>query len=65
MNKKIIKLSLIGLAGVNLFLFLSGIVIPWVISTNQLPLMAIVFIVTTIICFIVSIICCVVYRKAK
>jgi hypothetical protein len=65
MNKKIIKLSLLGLAGVNIFLFLSGIVIPWVLSTNKIPLIAIVFLVTTIVTLIVSIICCVVYKYKK
>jgi hypothetical protein len=63
MNKKIVKLFLLGLVGVNLLLLLSGIVIPWVISTNELPLIAIVFIITTIICFIASVIGCIVYRK--
>ncbi len=65
MNNKIIKLSLLGLLGVNIFLFLSGIIIPWVLSTNKLPLIAIVFIITTILFFIISMICCVVYKYKK
>jgi len=56
MNNKIIKLSLVGLIGVNLFLILSGIVIPWIISTNKLPIMGITFMVTTILFVIISII---------
>ena len=65
MNKKIVKLSLLGLLGVNLFLFLSGIVIPWLVSTNQLPLAGIIFIVTAIIFLAVTIVCFLVNGKSK
>lgn len=64
MNKlKIIKLSIIGLIGVNLFLFLSGIAIPWAISTNKLPLSLICIILTTIIFVIVTAICFIVNKE--
>gem|GEM_PF-5182214 len=59
------KLCFIGLVGVNLFLILSGLVLPWVISTDKLPLIAIVFIVTMMVYGFVSIICAIVYRLNK
>lgn len=59
------KLCLIGLVGVNLFLILSGIVLPWVISTDKLPIIAIVFLITCIVCGFVSVICAIVYRLNK
>lgn len=59
------KLCLIGLVGINLFLILSGLVLPWVISTNKLPLIAIVFTVTMIVCGLVSVICATVFRLNK
>lgn len=59
------KLCLMGIIGVNLFLLLSGIVLPWVISTNQLPLIVIVLFATCLVCGFVSVICAIVYRLNK
>jgi len=58
MNKKIIKLSLLSLLGINLLLIMSGIVIPWIISTDQLPLEGIIFLLTTIFFLIITIFYC-------
>ncbi len=60
---KIIGWACVGLIGINLFLFFSGIAIPWLISTNQVPLAGIFFIITTIIALIVTIICCIINKK--
>lgn len=47
MNKIIFR-ALIILAGINLVLVLTGIVMPYLISTDKLPVVGIVFFITTI-----------------
>lgn len=55
MSKKNIFRLLIAFVGVNLFLLLTGVVIPFLISTDDLPITAIVFLITTIIAAIISV----------
>lgn len=65
MNKKIIKICFIVLVSLNAVLLLTGIVIPWIISTDKLPLTFIVMAVTTIILAIISVVCIAIHHKLK
>lgn len=60
-----LKIVLIAMAAINLFLFLSGIVIPWVVSTDDLPLSGIIFLLSTILCSLITICLCISYKKVK
>lgn len=60
-----IKFGLIILALINVFLLISGITIPYIISSNQFPLSAIIFLVTSIAIFFVSIILCILNKIYK
>ncbi len=60
--KKVIRNGLIGLAALNLFLLLSGIVIPWILSNDQLPLAGIVFLMTCILVAVVTFLIIIIYK---
>lgn len=52
MSRYLVRKIIVGLTFLvvlNLLLYLSGIFIPWIISTNQLPLLLIIFILTLVI----------------
>ena len=62
MNQKVIIRAIGTLVLTNLLLCLSGIVVPWLISTNELPLAAI-FVAISVILLAVGIVVCVMVEK--
>lgn len=54
--RKNIRYALIILASVNLFLFLTGILIPQLISTDKMPLIGIIFSITCMAVAVVTVI---------
>lgn len=62
---KILKCTFLAVLGINLYLLLTGIVLPKLISTDQLPLAIIVFCVSVMLVGSVSVICWYVNKENK
>lgn len=63
MNKKIIFWGLIVMLGVNSFLLLSGIIVPWIISNDQIPIAGICLLITSMVFAAATLILCFAYKK--